>query len=293
MNNNIDWIQKGSKKDITIKGFLFDNNFWNSKDRNIILFFIVIWIILFWLKIVFADTNEEIINWVKQEYNQIRKKYYDSDSEIVNKLNNEIGSLSLKRDIRKKCLDYNYAHYDTVLRPIDCNKIEKENLEVIKNWKVNSEGLSQQFIPIIASWVDERINELLLSYWRGEDVLENRWQRVALKYELKTSILVCIAKADSSLGKALKTSNNFGNVWNNDRWDKVHFASAIEWIEAIAKTLNNQYLGWYNQLKQLSRYWNKDWSIYASSTDNWHNNVINCLSSLYGETISDDFNFRN
>lgn len=292
MNNKIDWVQSGKWATVVIKEFLFDNSFWNSKDRNIILLCIFICLFIFSFK-VFGDGDEqEIINQIKDKYNNIRKEYYESDSVTINKLQSEINILSTKREIYTKCRDYNYAHYNTVVEPINCDEQLDKQLEIIKGWKVNSAGLSQAFVPLISSSLNERINELLIANWRGEDVLENRWQRVADKYELKASVLVCIAKADSSLGQALKTKNNFGNVGNNDRWDKVSFASPIQGIEAIAQTLNNSYLGGYNTIDQLSRYGNKEWKIYASSPDNWHNNVTNCLSSLYGERIEDTFNFR-
>jgi len=37
------------------------------------------------------------------------------------------------------------------------------------------------------------------------------------KYGVKMTVALCIAKADSSLGRELKTTNNIGNVANNDR----------------------------------------------------------------------------
>jgi len=276
-----------------MKKLTFIESFMKSKDRNIILFFIILWIIILWMKIVLADNDQEIVNKITIKYNNIRKEYYQKDTININNINREIASLSTRKNILTKCVDYNYAHYNTVVEPIKCNDILETQLDIVEKWKVNKDGQSQAFIPLIANKTEERMNELLLSYWRGEDVLEKRWQRVGEKYKLKTPILICIAKADSSLWQALKTKNNFGNVWNNDRWDKVHFDSPIQGIEAIAQTLNNKYLNEYTEVKDLSRYGNKEWKIYASSEDNWHNNVINCLSSLYGKEIDDSFSFRN
>ena len=41
-------------------------------------------------------------------------------------------------------------------------------------------------------------------------------------------------------------------------------------------------LSQYDEIKDLSRYGNKDTSkpIYASSPDHWHNNIIKCMSAI-------------
>lgn len=55
-------------------------------------------------------------------------------------------------------------------------------------------------------------------------------------------------------------------------------------IFAIGEVLNNKYLGNKETIQDLSRYGNceKDCNyIYASSTENWENNVMNCLNFLY------------
>ena len=257
------------------------------------IYLVTIWFVLLLLVVKLTSaSDEEIINQVKENYNKARREHYKDDTEKVKELELEINKLSSEKLIRKACLDYNYAHYNTIISPIDCEETYKRENEIEENWDYNSAWQSQSFIPLLADEKKERINQLLLAFWRGEDVLANRWERVGKKYWIKEEVLVCIAKADSSLWKALKTKNNFWNVWNNDRWDKVHFNSPIEWIEAIAKTLNNKYLGKYTTINDLSRYWNKDWAIYASSDENWHINVTNCLSSLYGEKIRWDYEFR-
>ncbi|MDO4714619.1 MAG: hypothetical protein Q4B28_08570 [bacterium] len=57
-------------------------------------------------------------------------------------------------------------------------------------------------------------------------------------------------------------------------------------------TLNNQYLGGYHTIKQLSRYGNSDGKIYASSPINWQSNVQKCLSKIKGYYVPEDFPFR-
>ena len=105
-------------------------------------------------------------------------------------------------------------------------------------------------------------------------------------------VAICIAFAESTLGKHLSTSNNIGNVGNNDRWDRVWFSSAYVGARAIAVTLNNKALGNYHTINQLSRYGNKDGMIYASSPINRQTNVLKCLSQIKGYYIPEDFPFR-
>lgn len=105
-------------------------------------------------------------------------------------------------------------------------------------------------------------------------------------------VVICIAFAESTLGRYLSTSNNIGNVGNNDRWDRVKFNSAYVGGRAIAVTLNNSALGNYHTINQLSRYGNKDGKIYASSPINRQTNVLKCLSQIKGYYIPEDFPFR-
>jgi hypothetical protein len=55
-------------------------------------------------------------------------------------------------------------------------------------------------------------------------------------------VVICIAFAESTLGNYLSTSNNIGNVGNNDRGDRISFSSALIGAREIANTLNNQHL---------------------------------------------------
>ncbi len=105
-------------------------------------------------------------------------------------------------------------------------------------------------------------------------------------------MVICIAFAESTLGRYLSTNANIGNVGNNDRWDRVPFTSAYAWARAIPLTLNNTYLWEYHTINQLSRYGNKDGKIYASSPINRQTNVLKCLSQIKGYYIPEDFPFR-
>jgi len=105
-------------------------------------------------------------------------------------------------------------------------------------------------------------------------------------------IVICIAFAESTLGNYLTTSNNIGNVWNDDSGNRVWYSSTLAGARAIAETLNNQYLGHYNTIKDLSRYGNKDGKIYASSSINRQTNVLKCASQIKWYYIPEDYPFR-
>jgi hypothetical protein len=112
-------------------------------------------------------------------------------------------------------------------------------------------------------------------------------------YNIKAPVLVCIAQADSSLGAALKSTNNIGNVGNNDRGNVVHYRTLEEGIGAIARVLNNQYLGNYTTIGELSRGGgNATGKIYASSPFNWNKNVKACLGDILQQPVDESFNFR-
>lgn len=118
------------------------------------------------------------------------------------------------------------------------------------------------------------------------------WEDVARGTNIDRDVVICIAFAESTLGRYLSTPGNIGNVGNNDRGERIWFGSAYAWARAIPLTLNNAYLGEYHTINQLSRYGNKDWSIYASSPINWQTNVLKCLSQIKWYYIPEDFPFR-
>ena len=138
----------------------------------------------------------------------------------------------------------------------------------------------------------ERQKSLLDKYavWSFNDW--DMWVEESLNWNIDPTFVMCIWLAESWLGKALKTPYNVWNVWNTDSWWTYSFSDAKEWVYRIVKTLNNVILWKYNEIKDLSRYWNKDWAIYASSSDHWHQNIIKCMSAIKWEYIPDYYNFR-
>ncbi len=105
-------------------------------------------------------------------------------------------------------------------------------------------------------------------------------------------MLICIWFAESTLWQYLSTSNNIGNVGNDDSGNRIAYDSPILWARLIADTLNNKHLGDYHTVLDLSRYGNDDGMIYASSPINRQTNVTKCLSMIKGYYVPDEFPFR-
>lgn len=120
------------------------------------------------------------------------------------------------------------------------------------------------------------------------------FKKVGDRYGIKPEVLVCIAQADTSLGKHLLTPYNIGNVGNNDRGHKRGFTSIGAGIDAMGKVLSNKYLGHKQSLGSLTPYGGGNSPFYATSpTGNWYNNVRNCLAEItQDENLGPDFMIR-
>lgn len=163
-----------------------------------------------------------------------------------------------------------------------------------KNWVEYEGDLIKNIIVFKLEWETEidRQKDLLSKYATSDFNNWDMWVEEAFDWNIDPSFLMCIWLAETWLWRNLKTAYNVWNIWNTDSWWTWDFENARSWVYWMTKTLNNSYLGWYNDMSKLSRYWNKKGSIYASSPVNWHNNMIKCLQVLKGEHISDNFNFR-
>ena len=139
---------------------------------------------------------------------------------------------------------------------------------------------------------EERTQRFLNSYAVGSYRNVDFWDQVVAGTNIDRDMVICIGFAESSLGKFLSTNNNIGNVGNNDRGDRIAYNNPFNGARLIALTLNNQYLGDYHTIKQLSRYGNEDGKIYASSPINWQSNVQKCLSKIKGFYVPEDYPFR-
>ena len=118
------------------------------------------------------------------------------------------------------------------------------------------------------------------------------WVDDGKKFGIDPDVAICIAYAESSLWYNMSSPNNVGNVWNNDRWDRVWFTTPKQWIDRIFYALDNKYLSKYFTIDKLSRYWNKNSHIYSSSSYNWHKNVVKCLVRIKWYPINELYPFR-
>jgi len=115
-----------------------------------------------------------------------------------------------------------------------------------------------------------------------------------------------ISWADTGCGKNMATPNNFGNVGNNDRGDRMGFATPIEGFNAIVDVLHNKYMAGNTNIGQLSGGGRTKigathpcsaapapYKCYATSPENWHNNVTRALGTMLDwSTPVHDWNFR-
>lgn len=164
-------------------------------------------------------------------------------------------------------------------------------------------GGSRKPIPTIRGvTTEERAKEWLETAWLGYTI--NSWMIFWEQDNIDYTLPICIAWADSHLGKALASKNNIGNVGNNDRGDRVEYKSMEDWVNAIFLALNNKWMGGSTKLGQLSGEGRKRLGIegcnetkinqkcYATSTGVWSTNVTNCLSVLHNKQIDENFEFR-
>ena len=165
--------------------------------------------------------------------------------------------------------------------------------------RTNSEGKRHKLYNLQGLTVEQRTKSLLQKFGIGNTY--DSWNKYGKEAGIKPELAVCIAFADTSLWQALKTDNNIGNIWNNDRGDRVAFDSIDSGIKAIFTTLNNQYLKQYDTLWMLSQggrtilqakwCWEAGEYCYATSEENWNVNVVNCLNLLYWNDVQIDENF--
>lgn len=185
-------------------------------------------------------------------------------------------------------LDLTYLKYDNLTLKYKYKYIE--DLKLKYGNKINMDRFKKIFI---VGWTEIERQKYLLNKYASKDFNNwDMWVEEWVSGNIDPSFLICVWLAESWLWKHLKTWYNVWNIWNTDSWWTYAFDSPREWVYRMVKTLNNKYLRKYQTIDKLSRWWNKDWSIYASSSKNWHNNVVKCLSSLKWEFVEDDFEFR-
>lgn len=118
------------------------------------------------------------------------------------------------------------------------------------------------------------------------------WLKFQDQYKVKAEVAVCIAVADTGLGRSLKTKFNYGNYGNTDSGRTVSFETKEQGIEAIYKALTNDSLKNKQTVGSLSYGGGGTGAIYASSRYNWNYNVLACLTKLNKEKATKDYLIR-
>lgn len=161
--------------------------------------------------------------------------------------------------------------------------------------RLNSNGYSQRFVVLTGTTRDERAIQLLEAYWFDD----NTWDSIkviARIHRIYPEVILAIAYSDSSLGKHLKTSFNYGNVGNSDSGRTQSYTTMEAWFDAIGRVLTNRLLG--NKMTIGDLYPNYGHcvidcnTVYASSPENAAINTLNALSLIHNKQINSDFQFR-
>lgn len=155
--------------------------------------------------------------------------------------------------------------------------------EIREPWMLNESWDAQQMPNIVADTSHDRFKKLCEAYWLDASKI---WE-IENHYWIKEWVVACITVAETSWWKAGYGKNNPWNVGNNDRGDRVRYALMETWLEKIAQTLNNKYLGKIQTLWCLSnagscQSWDNHKHRYATSNGNWERNMVWCLSTIYG-----------
>jgi len=188
-------------------------------------------------------------------------------------------------------LDISYLRYDRLPWKYEYKYLSDFR---IRKWFEYANAKNTSWNVFKIEWKDEveRQKYLLTLYGVGGFNDWDIWVEESVAGGIDPTFMMCVWLAETTLGKYMKSKNNIWNVWNNDRGDTRDFASPREGIHWMTKTFNNQYLSQYDEIRELSRYGNKDWVIYASSDFNWHNNITKCMSHVKWEYVPDDYKFR-
>lgn len=158
-------------------------------------------------------------------------------------------------------------------------------------WMLTEDWLSQLMPELTETTSHERFKELSWKYWLNPSDI---WE-VENKYGIREWVILAIVIAETSwwkFGYGVEWCYNYGNVWNNDRWDRYCFSSHSEWLAKIWKTLNNQYLKWVQTLGCLSNagscsWLDDNWHRYATSNWNRERTIVNVLNAIYSEDLWD------
>ncbi len=251
----------------------------NQNYKNLIKYAIAfIVVILLWvLVVVYASNKQEPIQ------------------KILNQISENENQLQL---LEEKQAELNKANDEAKAKLLNEYGLQLTNSEIPNNeewtpWQLNESGDAQQ-MPVIESTTEhERFKELANAYGLNPSTI---WE-VENHYWIKEGVILCITVAETSGWNRGYGWKNIGSVGSNDRWDRPTYALMEAWLEAIGKTLNNQYLGSKKTLGCLSnagscKESNDNGKRYATSESSREKNMVACLSTIYWSINAGEFGIR-
>lgn len=166
---------------------------------------------------------------------------------------------------------------------------------------MNGDPIATKYIPwgkplpnIVWNTTAERFKNFVRYYANGFD--ESVFIEARNKYGVKEEVLACIAWSETTLGSENKSQSNIMNYWNNDRWDTRDFEHVLSNVMAAAHGISQgTYMHGNNILAEMSGWGRKElWlpscseatapnKCYATSEENWHRNMSNCLTLIHWE----------
>ena len=179
------------------------------------------------------------------------------------------------------------ATYQEEEKSEELTEIEEER----EPWVLNEEENAQEMPELIATESHQRFIELCEKYNLPADVI---WHTENY-YWLKEGTILCIAITETSWGTkwwGREWCWNYGNVANNDRWNRRCFANQWAWFAAIGQTLNNDYLrnnqtiACLNGAGECIEPYASNKRYATSKSWNRQRNMIGCFYSIYQEKIN-------
>ncbi len=98
----------------------------------------------------------------------------------------------------------------------------------------------------------ERTINFLKKYAAGAYADVSLWDAAAKDTYVDIDMGICIGLAETTLGRYFASSNNIGNVGNDDSGNRVDKDSPLAGARSVYLTLNNSYLGGYHTIFELS-----------------------------------------
>ena len=266
----------------------------------------IIWIILVLLVVIICVSTMGNVSAINPNSEKIAELSYQVN-ELESHKNLCLDNLPYRESVENANWIHTYCNmYDELImkyqeeieklkewRPASSETETAWTSEIREPWMLNESWDAQVMPNIVADTSHERFKKLCEAYWLDASTI---WQ-VENHYWIKEWVIACITVAETSWGQKWYWKNNPWNVGNNDRWDRVRYALLETWLEKIAQTLNNKYLGNIQTLWCLSNAGScqdrdNHWHRYATSNWNWERNMTACLSTIYWSINPSVFTIR-